>query len=57
MAVAAWGVMIFFGMQMEAGNANQWGWLLWVFSGLWGISAGFSAQCFYALWSTALNSL
>ncbi|MDO5328685.1 MAG: MFS transporter [Coriobacteriia bacterium] len=54
MAVAAWGVMIFFGMQMEAGNANQWGWLLWVFSGLWGISAGFSAQCFYALWSTEL---
>lgn len=54
MAVLAWIVMIFFGMQMEAGCANQWGWLLWVFSGLWGISAGFSAQCFYALWSTEL---
>lgn len=54
MAVAAWGVMVFFGLQMQAGNAEQWGWLLWVFVGLWGVSAGFSAQCFYALWSTEL---
>ena len=25
-----------------------------MFVALWGISAGFSAQCFYALWSTEL---
>lgn len=56
MAVAAWGVMVFFGIQLEAGadQAAKWGWLLWVFVGLWGVSAGFSAQCFYALWSTEL---
>lgn len=41
-------------MQLEAGTADSWGWLLWVFVALWGISAGFSAQCFYALWSTEL---
>ena len=49
MALAAWVVMVFFGMQLEAGTADSWGWLLWVFVALWGISAGFSAQCFYAL--------
>ena len=54
MALAAWVVMVFFGMQLEAGTADSWGWLLWVFVALWGISAGFSAQCFYALWSTEL---
>ncbi len=54
MALAAWVVMVFFGMQLEAGTADSWGWLLWVFVALWGISAGFSAQCFYALWSTKL---
>ena len=53
-ALAAWVVMVFFGMQLEAGTADSWGWLLWVFVALWGISAGFSAQCFYALWSTEL---
>ena len=30
------------------------GWVLWVYVILWGISAGFSAQCFYALWGTEL---
>lgn len=54
MALAAWVVMVFFGMQLEAGTVDSWGWLLWVFVALWGISAGFSAQCFYALWSTEL---
>lgn len=54
MALAAWLVMVFFGMQLEAGTADSWGWLLWVFVALWGVSAGFSAQCFYALWSTEL---
>ena len=28
--------------------------MLWIYSGLWGLSAGFSAQCFYALWGTEL---
>lgn len=54
MALAAWVVMVFFGMQLEAGTADSWGWLLWVFVALWGISAGFSAQCFYALWCRAV---
>lgn len=40
MALAAWVVMVFFGMQLEAGTADSWGWLLWVFVALWGISAG-----------------
>ncbi|MEF2656458.1 MAG: MFS transporter [Eggerthellaceae bacterium] len=54
MALLSWVVMVFFGMQLQAGNADAWGWLLWVFVALWGVSAGFSAQCFYALWSTEL---
>lgn len=54
MALASWIIMVFFGTQLQAGTADEWGWLLWVFVALWGISAGFSAQCFYALWSTEL---
>mgnify|MGYP000874007009 CR=1 FL=1 len=34
MALAAWVVMVFFGMQLEAGTADSWGWLLWVFVAL-----------------------
>jgi len=54
MALAAWMVMVFFGMQLSAGTAGAFGWVLWIFVALWGISAGFSAQCFYALWGTEL---
>lgn len=54
MALAAWVVMVFFGTQLQAGTADAWGWMLWVFVALWGVSAGFSAQCFYALWATEL---
>lgn len=54
LAVIAWIVMVFFGYQLAQGTADQYGWLLWVFVACWGVSAGFSAQCFYALWSTEL---
>lgn len=54
LAVFSWIVMVFFGFQLSNGNQAQWGWLLWVFVISWGVSAGFSAQCFYALWSTEL---
>lgn len=45
MEVAAWLVLVFAPM----------GWAsLIIFDLLWGISAGFSAQCFFALWSSEL---
>ncbi|MCD2235871.1 MFS transporter [Listeria monocytogenes] len=45
MAVASWVVLTFVGMSWVG---------LWTFVILWGISAGFGAQAFYALWSTEL---
>lgn len=54
MALAAWLVMLYFGFTLKAGTSDANGWVLWVFVVLWGLSAGFSAQCFFALWSTEL---
>lgn len=54
MALAAWILMVFFGTTLQNGTSGDYGWILWVYVALWGISAGFSAQCFYALWGTEL---
>ncbi|MBS5451020.1 MAG: MFS transporter [Coriobacteriia bacterium] len=55
LALLSWAVMAYFGTQFDPNGANEsLGWVLWAYVILWGVSAGFSAQCFYALWSTEL---
>lgn len=43
-----------FGAALNNGTTDSMGWCLWAYVILWGVSAGFSAQCFYALWGTEL---
>lgn len=54
LALLSWVAIAIFGAALTNGTAGQMGWVLWVYVFLWGISAGFSAQCFYALWGTEL---
>ena len=54
LALLSWVAIAIFGVALTNGTAGQMGWVLWVYVFLWGISAGFSAQCFYALWGTEL---
>jgi inositol transporter-like SP family MFS transporter len=54
MALVSWIAIAVFGLALDNGTTDSMGWCLWAYVILWGISAGFSAQCFYALWSTEL---
>lgn len=54
LALLSWIAIAIFGIAMQHGDTDSMGWVLWVYVILWGISAGFSAQCFYALWGTEL---
>ncbi len=54
MALLSWICIAIFGMALNNGTSDSYGWCLWAYVILWGISAGFSAQCFYALWGTEL---
>ena len=54
MALASWVCIAIFGIALQNGTSDSMGWVLWAYVILWGISAGFSAQCFYALWGTEL---
>ena len=54
LALLSWVAIAVFGLAMQTGDTDSMGWVLWVYVILWGISAGFSAQCFYALWGTEL---
>ena len=54
LALLSWVAIAVFGVALQNGTAGSMGWVLWVYVILWGVSAGFSAQCFYALWGTEL---
>ena len=54
LALLSWVCIAVFGMALNNGTTDSMGWCLWAYVILWGISAGFSAQCFYALWGTEL---
>lgn len=54
LALLSWVAIAVFGIALQNGQTDTMGWVLWVYVILWGISAGFSAQCFYALWGTEL---
>lgn len=54
LALLSWVAIAVFGLAIQSGDTESMGWVLWVYVILWGISAGFSAQCFYALWGTEL---
>ena len=54
LALLSWVCIAAFGMALNNGTTDSMGWCLWAYVILWGISAGFSAQCFYALWGTEL---
>ncbi len=54
MALVSWIAIAVFGLALDNGTTDSMGWCLWAYVILWGVSAGFSAQCFYALWSTEL---
>ncbi len=54
LALLSWICIAIFGMALNNGTSDSMGWCLWAYVILWGISAGFSAQCFYALWGTEL---
>ena len=54
LALLSWVCIAVFGMALNNGTTDPMGWCLWAYVILWGISAGFSAQCFYALWGTEL---
>ena len=54
LALLSWVAIAIFGIAMQNGISDSMGWVLWVYVILWGVSAGFSAQCFYALWGTEL---
>lgn len=54
MALVSWIAIAVFGIALNNGTSDSYGWCLWAYVILWGVSAGFSAQCFYALWGTEL---
>ena len=54
LALASWVCIAIFGAALNNGTTDSMGWCLWAYVILWGVSAGFSAQCFYALWGTEL---
>ena len=54
LALVSWIAIAVFGLALQNGTSDSMGWVLWVYVILWGVSAGFSAQCFYALWGTEL---
>ncbi len=54
LALLSWVAIAVFSIAMQNGTTDSMGWVLWVYVILWGVSAGFSAQCFYALWGTEL---
>lgn len=54
LALLSWVAIAVFGIALQNSQTDTMGWVLWVYVILWGISAGFSAQCFYALWGTEL---
>ena len=54
LALASWACIAIFGAALNNGTTDSMGWCLWAYVILWGVSAGFSAQCFYALWGTEL---
>ncbi len=54
LALLSWVCIAIFGLALQNGTSDSMGWVLWAYVILWGISAGFSAQCFYALWGTEL---
>lgn len=54
LALLSWVAIAAFGLGLENGTSDSMGWCLWAYVILWGVSAGFSAQCFYALWGTEL---
>lgn len=54
MALVSWIAIAWFGLGLQNGTSDSMGWCLWAYVILWGVSAGFSAQCFYALWGTEL---
>lgn len=54
MALLSWICIAVFGIALQNGTTDSMGWCLWAYVILWGVSAGFSAQCFYALWGTEL---
>ena len=54
LALASWVCIAVFGAALNNGTTDSMGWCLWAYVILWGVSAGFSAQCFYALWGTEL---
>lgn len=54
LALLSWVCIAVFGVALTNGTSDSMGWVLWAYVILWGVSAGFSAQCFYALWGTEL---
>ena len=54
LALLSWIAIAIFGLALQNGTSDSMGWVLWVYVILWAVSAGFSAQCFYALWGTEL---
>ena len=54
LALISWVCIAIFGLALNNGTTDSMGWCLWAYVILWGVSAGFSAQCFYALWGTEL---
>ena len=54
LALVSWVCIAIFGIALNNGTTDSMGWCLWAYVILWGVSAGFSAQCFYALWGTEL---
>ncbi len=54
LALVSWICIALFGLALNNGTSDSMGWCLWAYVLLWGVSAGFSAQCFYALWGTEL---
>ncbi len=54
LALISWVCIAIFGLALNNGTSDSMGWCLWAYVIIWGVSAGFSAQCFYALWGTEL---
>lgn len=54
LALASWVCIAHLRCGAQQRHYRLHGWCLWAYVILWGVSAGFSAQCFYALWGTEL---